>query len=337
MHNEFSPFIDMLGLIPAYALRAAASLGLADLIVQGCDSAESLAAAAGANLDAMRRLMRYLCIRNIFAESDGGQFGLTDFSVLLLDGHPSGLRRTLDTSGYAGRFDRAIAELPDVIRTGEPAYSRLFGHSVHRDFDAVPAIAASFDIMRAEHSAGFAADVAARLQFDGCECVVDVGGGTGTLLVAVLECIPTLRGVVVELLRNEDRARAFFRQAGVEDRCEFVAGDFLRWLPPADGYLLCDVLYNWDDDNADRIIGNRVTAGPAARLVVVERALASSHTEATAAQDLLLLALCGGRRRAVADFARLMANHNRALASQHTIAGDRVVLQFERLGDGVYK
>jgi hypothetical protein len=91
----------MLDLVPAYALRAAASLGLADLIVQGSDCAESLAAAAGSNLDAMRRLMRYLCMRNIFAKSDDDRYGLTDFSVLLLDGHPSGLRRTLDANAAA--------------------------------------------------------------------------------------------------------------------------------------------------------------------------------------------------------------------------------------------
>jgi hypothetical protein len=332
MHTESPPLIDMLDLVPAYALRAAVSLGLADLVAQGCDSAESLAAAAGANLDAIRRLMRYLCIRNVFAGSSDGQYGLTDFSVLLLDGHLSGLRRTLDTSGYAGRVDRAIAELPEVIRTGQPAYLPLFGHSVYTDFDADPVRAASFDMMRADHSAGFAADVAACLPFNGCECIVDVGGGTGTLLVAVLERIPTLKGVLVDLPRNEDRARALFRHAGVEDRCEFVAADFFRWLPPADGYLLCDVLHNWDDDDVDDIIGNCVTAGPAAPLVVVERALASSHTEATAAQDLLLLAVCGGRRRTAADFARLMSNHNRVLASQRTVAGDRVVLQFERPG-----
>jgi SAM-dependent methyltransferase len=336
MHTESPPSIDMLDLVPAYALRAAASLGLADLISQGCDSAESLAAAAESNLDAMRRLMRYLCIRNVFAGGDDGRYGLTDFSVLLLDGHPSGLRRTLDTSGYAGRVDRVIAELTEVIRTGEPAYPQLFGHSVYADFDADLMIATSFDMMHAEHSAGFATDAAACLPFDSFECVVDVGGGTGALLAALLERIPTLRGVLVDLPRNEDCARALFRHAGVEDRCEFVAGDFFRWLPPADGYLLCDVLHNWDDDDVDRIIGNCVTAGPAASLVVVEL-VASSHTEASAAQDLLLLAVCGGRRRTVAEFTRLMANHNRVLASQHTIAGDRVILHFERLGDGVYK
>jgi O-methyltransferase domain len=181
--------------------------------------------------------MRYLCIRNIFAESDDGRYGLTDFAVLLLDGHPSGLRRTLDTSGPAGRVDRAIAELPEVIRTGEPAYPQLFGHSVYTDFDADPVIAAFFDMMRAEHSAGFAADVAACLPFDDFECIVDVGGGTGTLLVALLERIPTLRGVLVGLPRNEDDASALFRQAGVEDRCEVRGGRFLQmasacgWLP----------------------------------------------------------------------------------------------------------
>jgi O-methyltransferase domain/Asparagine synthase len=159
---------------------------------------------------------------------------------------------------------------------------------------------------------------------------------TITLLVALLERIPTLRGVLVDLPRNEDDASALFRQAGVEDRCEFVAGDFFRRLPPADGYLLCDVLHNWDDDDVDRIIDNCVTAGPAASLVVVEP-VASSHTGAGAAHDLLLLAVCGGRRRTVADFVNLMAKHNRVLVSQHTVAGERAVLQFERLGDGVYK
>jgi hypothetical protein len=144
MSIELTPSLAVLvDPLPGHALRAAATLRLADLIAAGADTATALATAAGADADAVTRLMRYLCSRGIF-QSHEGRYGLTEFSQLLLDDDPSGLRKTLDLDSYGDRFDRAVAELVDVVRSGEPAYPRLYGSTVYDDLAADPALGTVF-------------------------------------------------------------------------------------------------------------------------------------------------------------------------------------------------
>ena len=85
--------------------------------------------------------------------------------------------------------------------------------------------------------------------------VIDVGGGDGTLLIALLNEYPSLRGAVLDLPEAAESARKRFDAAGLADRASAVAGDFFEELPAgAEGYLLCAVLRDWDDDDACRIL-----------------------------------------------------------------------------------
>lgn len=330
MSIELTPSLaDLVDPLPGHALRAAATLRLADLIAAGADTAPALAAAARADEDAMARLMRYLCSRGIF-QAHEGRYALTEFSELLLDEDPSGLRRTLDLDSYGDRFDRAVAELVDVVRSGEPSYPRLYGSTVYDDLAADPALGAVFADVRGLHSAGYGEDVAAVAGWSSCRRVVDLGGGTGSVLLAVLERHPSLSGAVLDLPYVAPQAKEALQASAFAQRCEFIEGSFFDPLPPADRYLLCNVLFNWDDAQAGAILARCAEAGPVAGVVVAERLIdPDAEVELAAAQDLRLLAVCGGRQRGTAEFEALGAAHGLALTSVTPTASGMSLLRFD--------
>lgn len=113
--------------------------------------------------------------------------------------------------------------------------------------------------------------------------VVDVGGGDGTLLIALLNEYRALRGTVVDLPATAETARKMFTSAGLADRGNAVAGDFFNTLPPgAEGYLLCSVLHRWDDEHARAILRNCATAaGEDGAVFVIEKTTDATTTELT--------------------------------------------------------
>lgn len=324
-----STLSDLVDPVPGYALRTAATLRLADLVAEGLDTAAALASSARADEDAIGRLMRYLCSRGIFALLPSGRYALTDFSVLLLDGDLSGLRKTLDLDSYGGRFDRAVSELVDVVRSGEPAYPKLYGKTVYSDLEALPGLGEMFTEVRAQHSARFAAEVASKINWAGCRRVADLGGGTGSLLLAVLEHNPTMTGALVDLPYIEARARGALRESAAGDRCDFIAASFFEPLPEADVYLLCNVLYNWNDADASRILARCAEVKPSARVVVIERLIRQDdNLELATAQDLRLLAICGGKQRSAPEFAELTGAQGLTLSSVADTESGLSVLHF---------
>jgi hypothetical protein len=102
--------------------------------------------------------------------------------------------------------------------------------------------------------------------------VVDVGGGDGTLLIALLNEYPTLNGTVVDLPATAETARRMIEAAGLSDRANAVAGDILGELPDgAEGYLLSSVLHEWSDDDACVILRNCArAAGEDGAIFVIE-------------------------------------------------------------------
>ena len=155
--------------------------------------------------------------------------------------------------------------------------------------------------------------------FSGVERLVDIGGGEGGLLCAVLQAYPHLSGVVFDLPGVVEGARRRLLEAGLTDRAEVVAGDFFEGVPPgADAYVLSWILHDWDDESALRILANcREAIGNAGRLLVIEMVLSSadeprspkaSYLEQLAkVTDLEMLAVVGGRERTRAEYEELLA------------------------------
>ena len=162
---------------------------------------------------------------------------------------------------------------------------------------------------------GLFADAATRMAasdiFPGTGTVVDVGGGRGTFLAAILRARPGLRGAVLELKRSVDEARAYLAEQGVAERAEVVAGDFFAAVPPgAEVYLLAHVLHNWSDEESVAIL--RVVHGAMAegsRLLVVEIVLPDDDRPHCAKDlDIRMLSIFDGKERGEAEFAKLLGS-----------------------------
>ncbi len=296
-------------LITPMAIRVAATLRLADHIAAGKRSADELALAAGADPDGVERLMRHLVEEGVFGEG----YSLGPQGGDLLEG--SGLRGSLDAESALGRGDLAFVQLEHSVRTGQPAYPAVWGRSFWDDA-ADPARAAGYDGHMGHDAGRWATDVLAACDWSRFGYVVDVGGGDGTLLAALLAAHPGMRGVVVEQPATAERAQANLAAFG--DRAEAVAADFFGSLPAgADAYLLCAVLHDWPDDDAARILGQCATAaGEDARILVVEQTGPGGHAPSTA-MDLRMLVLFGGRERTAGAIAALAATVGLDLVEAH--------------------
>ena len=199
------------------------------------------------------RVLRHLVGKGLFEEPAPGRFALNEPARGLLD--PSG-RLGLDLDGIGGRMAYAWGSLLAAVRTGAPAYHTVFGRPFWEDLQAHPDVAASFDALMGPAGHGTPdPEVLVTGGWESVRTVVDVGGGTGSLLAEILRARPTVRGTLVDLPATVARSREIFQAAGVADRVTAVGQSFFDPLPAgADLYLLKNVLGDWPDREAMAIL-----------------------------------------------------------------------------------
>lgn len=312
-------FWEKLDLITPMALRVAATLRIADHVRAGRGELASLAAAAGADRETLGRLLRFLAARGFFREEAPGRFALAGESVFLLDDDPAATRGWLDLEGFGGRMDLSFFELLAAVRTGKAP--RSTGKP-----DLTPAETASYDTVMEAQSIRQAPTIVAALAFSTPpRHVVDLGGGTGTLLAEMLRRWPDARGSLVELPATAAAARARLESEGLRARCDVIAGDILAaTLPRGDLYVLKFVLHAFEDDAAARILARcREAGGQAARCLVLERTVTADDDRAPfTAMDLRMLILGHGKERTLEEYAALARTAGLAVASaKRTAAG----------------
>lgn len=294
------------------ALYVAATLGLADKVAGGTHDIDELAQATHADAGALLRTVRLLATVGVFAIDARGQIQMTPLAHTLRSDAPSSLQGwAIDQLG--GEHYQAWGELLHSVRTGSDAFHHLFGQSPWQHRADNPASAQAFDagmssFLQAHHAAVIAAYPFARFQR-----IVDLAGGDGQFMVAVLQSCPELQGAVFELPHVANKATQRLAEAGLQDRGHALAGSLFETLPTgADAYVLSRVIHDWADADALRILRNaHVAAAPTSTLLLVERVLAET-CEATAAQqaiatsDLNMLVMTGGRERSVAQYRQLL-------------------------------
>ncbi|CNE76158.1 hydroxyneurosporene-O-methyltransferase [Mycobacterium tuberculosis] len=290
-------------LLTPMAVRVAATLRLADHIAGGTRTGAALAAAVDAEPDALERLLGHLVTARVLTREGDGTYGLTGLGEQLRDAHPAGLRAWLDLEGAIGHADLCFTELLHTVRTGEPAFPRRFGRAFWDDLSADARRAASFDALMGGRLTEEAPALAAAYPWGGLGRVVDVGGGDGSLLIAILRAHEDLRGTVVDLPGPVARAKEAISAAGLGDRAEAEAGSFFDPLPAgAGGYLLSGVLHDWDDEHAARILRRcaEAAAGTGKVLVVENVANVEGSTRDTEG-DLRMLCYVRGRERTLGE------------------------------------
>lgn len=294
----------MADLSAPWCLHAVVTFHIAELIESGETRLEALALAAGCDARVLGDVLRHLADRGVFEEPQSGTFALNDAARGLLD---PGLRLGLDLGGIGGRMAGAWSTLPDYVKTGRAAYQTRFGLPFWEDLAAHPDIRASFDALMGPQGHG-APDPHVVLHdgWDAVRRVVDVGGGTGVMLAAILQSRPGVRGTLVDLPAAVARSSAVFESAGVADRAAAVGQSFFEALPAgADLYLLCKVINDWPDAEAIAILSRCADAArPAGRIVVMGGVSADARSGRLSIEGVLL----GGRNRDVPAFRSLAAS-----------------------------
>jgi hypothetical protein len=297
----------IVGFWSSQALLAAAKLKVADHLADGPRSAEELAGTMGVHGPSLERLLRALVTLEALT-AEAGRFALTEFGRALVAGAPGSIRPML-LGIMSEDHRRSWAELPHSVRTGETAFDHIYGMPVFEYYGKHPEISADFNDAMTSMSAAVEAALREAFDFSPFRRIVDVGGGNGGLLAAVLGSAPGASGVLFDTPAGLAGAEALLTARGVSGRCERVAGDFFESVPTGgDLYILKWILHDWDDRRAGAILQScRKAAAPGSRILVIEAILPDGDAPSPGRlSDLNMLAMTGGRERSASEYRELL-------------------------------
>lgn len=290
------------------ALYSAARLGIADQLAAGPARAHEVAARVGADPDGVHRLMRALASRGVLAQRPDGAFTLTRIGTALRSDVDGSLRDLVLFIGHPIRW-ADWGHLEHSVRTGRTAFAELHGAPFFSYLAGDPEFAEVFN--RAMTAGSGLADEAAlaRYNFSRFGLVVDVGGGHGSVLATILRRAPAARGVLFDLPSVVADAGPAFAAAAVADRVTITGGSFMDSVPEgADAYVMKNIIHDWQDDDAVRILRTiRTAIADGGRLVLLEMVLPERADSFIGLMlDLEMLVTAGGRERTRAEYANLL-------------------------------
>jgi hypothetical protein len=291
------------GFAVSQALCTVADLKIPDLIAAGKRTVDDLAAETGSDANALYRIMRLLAAEGVFRETDGRRFELSEVGMALRSdagSGPSDFIQMLNRQPYL-----AFAQLGHSVRTGLPAFDEVFGKPRFDWLADHPEDAALFQRAMIALAQGSNEAVAEAYDFGPFSRVVDVGGGHGQLLSAILARHPHMSGVLFDL-----PSAVGMETRGDVPRTEFVAGSFFESVPAgADVYLLKKVIHDWTDEKATLILRNcRDAMAPHGRVLLAETIVpAGNEPNPIKLIDANMLVVTGGVERSQAEYTNLLA------------------------------
>jgi len=317
-NDDVEPDLDqLLDLATPWCLRVAATLRIPGLIAEGHHDIADLAAAARCDRDALHAVLDHLVAQGVFRQPAPGRFESSRAAEQLNGGF-------LDLEGIGGRMAHTWGTLLDYVRTGQPAYQQVFGRPFWEDLAAHPNIAADFDALMGPAGHGVPDfDIELTGGWDAVRTVVDVGGGTGAMLAALLRRHPRVRGILVDLPGTVARAGEVVASAG--DRVTLHGQSFFDPLPAgADLYLLKNVLNDWPDEQQVAILRNCAQAANATGTIAVLGGVAADDAPRSLGIDMLV---AGGKTSTISQFTELAQRAGLHIAAARTQASGRYVVE----------
>jgi hypothetical protein len=288
-------------------LWVAAELGIADLLAGGPLTAQALAERTNSKSDALYRLMRALAGVGVFAEDSQGRFGLTPLAELLRSDAAGSQRSIAILMG--AEFHQAWGELLHSVRTGEPGFQKRFGKSFFQYMTEHPERHGIYDAAMTGVHGRETEPMLDAYDFSGFRRVVDVGGGNGLVLTAILNRHPAVHGILFDLPPVADRARPIISDAGLSHRCQVEGGDFFSAVPTgADAYVMRHIIHDWEDSEAIAILGKcRQAMSPDGRILVCETVIPTGNEPSFGKWLDLMMLLVAGRERTEKEYDRLFS------------------------------
>lgn len=290
--------------VAARCVHVIADAGVADALDDEPKSAAELGAAIGLNAEALGRILRLLSTYGLFAWHGGG-YVHTPASRMLRSDHPASMRSFARMIGSPWNWDHAT-NFRHAAATGRP---RQDWAAAMAYFATHPEELQIFNRAMIDVSNPMGPAIAEAYDFSAFSAVVDIGGGLGHLARAILDRYPSLDGICFDLPHVVADAET---SGGASPRLQFHGGDFFNdALPSADAYVIKQVLHDWNDADAVRVLTSIRRAAPTtARVLVIEQIAPEpedvSGPHPTILLDVLMLAATGGRERTASEYAALL-------------------------------
>jgi SAM-dependent methyltransferase len=304
------PLLERIGGLEVTAgLSVVAELGIADRLAERPMTASELAEATGVHAQSLARVLRALAAQGCFRQDGQGRYHNTRLSEGLRGGKAGALRDFARYFGSAHNLN-AWSALTLSLKDGKSAFERLNGITTWQAFTLDPALGATFAGAMTELTTLEVPFLVSAYPFGRHRSVRDIGGGRGTLLAAILEAYPELRGCLVDGPDALHAAAEQLRDSGLGARVELAPTNFFQQVPPGhDAYLMKDVLHDWDDDRARQILGTcRRAMKSGGRLLISELLLESDEARFPGTlADLQMMVVCSeGRQRSLSEMKDLL-------------------------------
>jgi hypothetical protein len=275
-----------------------AKLGVADHLTEAPLTAAEVAGKVHADTKGLGRVLRLAAVFGLVAEKPGDRFRLTPIGELLRTNIPGSLRAVAIQLGelhYA-----AWGDLLYSATTGESAFEHVYGAPLFNYLSSHEAAQATFDAYMSANKDPFASALNEKYDFSKFGLLVDVGAGNGSVSAAILSAYPKLAAIIFDRPAVMSAAERFVAQAGLQDRCRLVAGDFFDSVPMGgDIYMLSNIIHDWDDARAGNILRNcRASMKANTPLILLETVL-PPHGEPNGAllADVNMLVMLTGQER----------------------------------------
>ncbi|MEA3196723.1 MAG: hypothetical protein QOF32_775 [Gammaproteobacteria bacterium] len=312
------------------AIHHAVRLGVFEALLESPLSSQAVAARCGVAEDATCRLLRSCATLGLVEDLGNGSFQLTAQGMLLCRDTPGSLSAMAISWGEDiwRAFDSLGAALSDSVEE-VGVESRFVG------IQSDPVQSALLNRSMAEQSHAIGHELVNAYDFSRFARVLDVGGGYGGLLRALLEHYPQLRGSVFDFPMIAGEACRYLAQAQLSHRAEFIGGDFFAAVPAvADLYVLKYVIHDWADEQAVKILRNvRAAADRQGTIVLIEQVLSSRMSESpadrSAARLDLFMLMNGGKERTQEEYRALGAAASLQLRDVHEAPSGFCILEFK--------
>jgi SAM-dependent methyltransferase len=324
---EAPPQVALLQLITAgfaaQAAQVAARLGVADRIAAGVADTPALAKALDADPATFRRFLATLASLGVLRQNGEDHWELTPMGECLRGDAPGSWRDFARWFGCDAHY-AAFGALEHSIRTGQSGFAKIFGESSWSYMARDRETGLCFDHAMSSVAAAAHPLILGQYDFTGVDALVDIGGGQGELLSAILARYPAMRGIVFDLPHVVEAARTRIAAHGLGERLTAVGGDFFTAVPPADAYIMTNVLHDWNDADSIAILRNcRAAMRPGGRLLISDFVLRPvNEPDIGRLFDLEMMVLTdGGKERSEAEFVNILAASDLCLTRVVPLAG----------------
>lgn len=296
------------GLWTSCCIYAGAKLNIADHLKEKPLTAGQLAEATHSDAPSLYRILRALSSVGVFKENTEHKFELTPLGDTLRSDIPGSMKAM--AIAQLGDHYNAWGNLIYSIKTGNIAFDNVEGMSIWKYYETHPDEGVNFMKAMTGVTGAAVMNVLPCYDFSGFKTIVDVGGGNGALLMAVLNAAPQAKGIVFDEEYVVEQTQKTLKEKGFDNRCSAVGGSFFDFIPgDADLYLMKMIMHDWNDEQCLQILSNCSKAMlPVSKLLIIESVIPEGNEPHPGKfMDINMLAMTGGKERTQTEFASLLA------------------------------